>query len=684
MKETTMADVRWPRRTLTFPDTPSGAIDPTLEWLVTNGLGGFASGPVSGGLTRRYHGMLVAAQPPPLGRMVFVSALRTWLCLGDARVLIDHEDLGALAAVDGRPLHEFGLDGGLPRWRYEVGSVIVEKRVVMPHRRNTTCVIFKLLAADQPVRIECEPVLNVRPLESPLVEGSVPPLSAEVSADGVTVVVDNHLPRLRFFAQAGSVEWEVSARDATRVEFAEEVARGYHHVSELYASCRARLTFADGTAAMLLTTEADHQADVPVQEWLEQERQRRLTLLALPDTVADDFEAELTLAADQFVIAPVGHAPAASAVRTTGAYSRSVIAGYHWFTDWGRDTMISLDGLTLVSGRHAEAAEILRMFAGHVVDGLIPNLFPEGHRTGLYHTADATLWFFEAIHRYTERTRDQSVLADLLPTLVEILRCHRRGTLFGIGVDATDQLLVQGEPGYALTWMDAKMDGWVVTPRRGKAVEINALWYNALQLMAGWHEARGDQAEAAARRHEASLMRASFNARFWNPDTGHLFDVVDGEGGNDPACRPNQLFSMSLSHPVLDEERWPAVVSVVREKLLTPLGLRTLAPDEPGYQSQYTGALRSRDGAYHQGTVWPWLIGAYVDALLKVAPGDVAAGRAVLAQFPAHLSQAGVGSISEICDADGPHRPRGCIAQAWSVAEVLRAWRRTRPPMPGE
>jgi predicted glycogen debranching enzyme len=670
-------DVRWPRRTLTFPDTHDGSIDPTLEWLVTNGLGGFASALVSGGLTRRYHGMLIAAQPPPLGRMVFVSALRTWLCIGDVRVLIDHEDLGVLAAADTRALREFTLDGGLPQWRYEVGTVILEKHVVMPHRRNTTCVIFKLRAADQPVQLECEPVLSVRPLESPLAEGGPRPLSAEVTADGMVVVADSALPPLRFFAQAASVKWEVISRDATRVEFAEEVARGYHHVGALFAPCRACLSFDDGTAAIVLTTETDHQTDVLAQEWLEQEEQRRVALLEKAGTF-DDFEAELTLAADQFVIAPIGHAAAADAGRTSGTYSRSVIAGYHWFTDWGRDTMISLDGLTLVSGRHAEAAEILRMFGGHVVDGLIPNLFPEGHRVGLYHTADATLWFFEAIRRFTERTHDQTVLADLLPLLVEILECHRRGTLFGIGVDAADQLLMQGEAGYALTWMDARMDGWVVTPRRGKAVEINALWYNALQLMSGWLEARGDQAEADRCRREAALMRVSFNQRFWNRETGYLFDVVDGEGGQDAACRPNQLFAVSLSHPVLNEDRWPSVVAAAREKLLTPLGLRTLAPDEPGYQSQYSGDLRTRDGAYHQGTVWPWLIGAYVDALLKVAPDDVAAARAVLASFPAHLSQAGVGSISEICDADGPHLPRGCIAQAWSVAEVLRAWGRTR------
>jgi predicted glycogen debranching enzyme len=355
-----------------------------------------------------------------------------------------------------------------------------------------------------------------------------------------------------------------------------------------------------------------------------------------------------------------------------------VIAGYHWFTDWGRDTMISLEGLTLDTGRYREAGYILRTFAHHVRDGLIPNMFPDGSSEGLYHTADASLWFFHALSRYVRRTDDAKTRDAILPRLREIVDHHVRGTRFGIGMDPADGLLHQGAEGYQLTWMDAKVDDWVVTPRRGKAVEINALWYNAIRLLARWLAEQGDDAEAGRLTTLADRVRASFNARFWNPATGYLFDVVDGaDGTNDPACRPNQILAMTLDHPVLDETRWPAVLERVRAELLTPVGLRSLSPSHPDYKPRYFGNLRARDAAYHQGTVWGWLIGPFVDAWLRVHPGDAAGARRCLDGLVAHLDEYGVGSVAEIFDATPPYTPRGCIAQAWSVAELLRAWRRT-------
>jgi predicted glycogen debranching enzyme len=304
-------------------------------------------------------------------------------------------------------------------------------------------------------------------------------------------------------------------------------------------------------------------------------------------------------------------------------------------------------------------------------------MFPEGERLGLYHTADATLWFFHATEKYVAASGERATLRQLLPTFVDIAEHHIRGTLFGIGVDPQDGLLRQGAEGYQLTWMDAKVDGWVVTPRRGKAVEINALWYQALRLLAGWLAEEGDlvgshrYAEFAERAHE------SFNRRFWNDSAGYLFDVIDGEAGNDDACRPNQLFAISLPHAVLDPRRWEPVLEVVRSRLVTPVGLRSLAPGHPDYRSRYYGDLRTRDAAYHQGTVWGWLIGPYIDAWLKLRPGDSAGARAALMGFVPHLDQACVGSVSEIFDADAPYTPRGCIAQAWSVAELLRCWVKT-------
>jgi predicted glycogen debranching enzyme len=383
--------------------------------------------------------------------------------------------------------------------------------------------------------------------------------------------------------------------------------------------------------------------------------------------------AELVLAADQFVITPGG---------TAAFGGRTVIAGYHWFTDWGRDTMIALEGLMLVTGRHVEASSVLRTFVHHVRDGLIPNLFPEGEREGLYHSADATLWFFHAIDRYVEHSNDRLTLALLYPALEQIIDCHIKGTRFGIHVDEADGLLVQGAPGYQLTWMDAKVDDWVVTPRRGKAVEINALWYNALKLMERWASDRGEKVRASEEfGRRAASARESFNQRFWNDRGGYLYDVVDGEDTlADTKCRPNQILSIALPNPVLDHHRWKEVTDVVAAKLLTPVGLRSLAPGDPEFRPRYFGDLRARDSAYHQGTVWAWLAGPFLDAWLKVYPDDLAGARRVVDGFVAHLDEACIGSVSEVFDAEAPFTARGCISQAWSVAEVLRAWVKVKPP----
>jgi predicted glycogen debranching enzyme len=392
---------------------------------------------------------------------------------------------------------------------------------------------------------------------------------------------------------------------------------------------------------------------------------------------------ELVLAADQFLVKPAGRVEDAARAAASGDEARKVIAGYHWFTDWGRDTMISLEGLTLCTGRHAEAGYILRTFAKHIRDGLIPNLFPEGEKDGLYHTADATLWFFHALHRYLEATGDQTTLEGLLPKLVEIADYHVRGTRFGIGVDPADGLLRQGAEGYQLTWMDAKVGDWVVTPRRGKAVEISALWYNALRLLEGWLRAAERDEEADRWSDHAERARRSFNERFWYESGGYLYDVIDGENAPfDTACRPNQLLAISLDHPILDQSRWQPVLDVVRNKLLTPVGLRSLAPGHPDYKEKYYGDLRARDAAYHQGTVWAWLIGPYIDAWMKLHPQESPLAHELLHGFNSHIDEACVGSISEVFDAESPFHPRGCCAQAWSVAEVLRCLIKTHQEAP--
>ncbi len=456
--------------------------------------------------------------------------------------------------------------------------------------------------------------------------------------------------------------------------------RGYYSKGNLWSPGHFHLDLQKGQDVALVASSHSWETMLALkpEEAILAEKQRREHLISLAHPASrTGTAAELVLASDQFVIKPAGRKEDAARAQATGYELHSVIAGYHWFTDWGRDTMISLEGLTLTTGRYIEAGSIIRTFAYYIRDGLIPNMFPESEKQGLYHTADATLWFFHAIDRYLEITKDRAILQLLIPKLLDVVDHHIRGTRFNIKLDPSDGLLAQGQEGYQLTWMDAKVDDWVVTPRAGKAVEINALWYNALKLLETWvTEEQGSQAAAYLAEHAARTY-ASFNDRFWYSEGGYLYDVVDGRDGDDPACRPNQVLSISLSHPVLEPSRWDSVMNVVSERLLTPVGLRSLSRDHPDYKPTYSGDIRSRDAAYHQGTVWAWLIGPYIDAWLKLHPQDKAAARRFLLGFVTELEDAGIGFISEIFNAEEPHTPRGCIAQAWSVAEVLRCWVKT-------
>jgi predicted glycogen debranching enzyme len=425
------------------------------------------------------------------------------------------------------------------------------------------------------------------------------------------------------------------------------------------------------SVALVASTEPWELLELEAAQIIEAERQRLEKLLTIaPEKARTGMAAQLVLAADQFITFPGTRPEESVLARASGDEALTVIAGYHWFTDWGRDTMISLEGLTLCTGRHQEAREILLTFAHYVKDGLIPNHFPEGERTAIYNTVDATFWYFHALDRYYQATGDRETLQMLYPMLELVIDHHIKGTRFGIGVDPKDGLINAGAEGYALTWMDAKVGDWVVTPRRGKPVEIQALWYNALRLMATWGEDLGKSSEEFL----ALAQRAfdSFNARFWFEPGGYLFDVIDGEKGDDSSFRPNQVFSMSLRFPILAEAFWRAVLDCVAERLLTPVGLRSLDRDHEDYKPNYDGDLRNRDAAYHQGTVWAWLIGHFLDAWRRVYP-DAKNARALLLGFEEHLRDAGIGSISEIFDAEPPqYTSRGCIAQAWSVAEVLR------------
>jgi predicted glycogen debranching enzyme len=670
-----------PRRRVAVPaDAPDDALF-RREWLVCNGLGGYASGTIGGAPTRRYHGYLIAALANPAGRVMMLNSLVERVRLPDHT----RADLGWVGPtfVAGQPvmrterripLVDFELELGLPVWRYAGLGVAIERRLVVSYSQNTVVIAYRLLEGG-PIRLELRPALQFRGHDEP-VSIAVPeayPLHAMGAR--IELAAPAPLPPLRLHLTGERTSFVVEPMAVHDIAYATEESRGYASRGKLYSPGRFRAAISPGGEAALVASTEAWETILPIsaREAIAAEIQRRHRLLdAAPPAARQGAAAELVLAADAFVVRPAGRHEDHVRARIAGDEAWTVIAGYHWFTDWGRDTMISLEGLTLCTGRIAEAGSILRMFAHHIRDGLVPNLFPEGANEGLYHTADATLWFFHAIDRYLRASHDRRTLERLLPALVDIVEHHLRGTHFGIHVDPADGLLHQGAPGYQLTWMDAKAGDWVVTPRRGKAVEINALWYNALRLLEGWLTGVNDLATAARMQSAAERAYASFNRRFWNPERGHLFDVVDGEHGDDPACRPNQLFAISLANPVLAADYWKPVVDTVARELLTPVGLRSLSPQHPDFKPTYHGDLVTRDAAYHQGTVWSWLIGPYVDAVLRVHQEDVAGARHLLDGLVAHLGENCVGYVSEVFDAQRPYTPGGCVAQAWGVAELLR------------
>lgn len=643
------------------------------EWLVTNGLGGYASGSVAGVNTRRYHGLLVAALTPPVGRTVLVGGLMEWAGYGGRRYpLATHEyGDGTIDPQGFRHMEAFALDGMLPVWHFALGDALVEKRVWMIHGANTTYVRYRVERATRPVDLEVTPLVTYRDFHE-FVSGHGWQPHTEAGPQRLVVRAFDGAAPFRVvawggrFVPGGGWYWNFLHR--------EERARGLDDRSDLYAPGVFHAHLAGtGSFTLVLTAEPE---DTPESDFGEdsdralaagQDRQTRLLSRAGVGR-AHPVVQQLVLAADQFIVRR--RSPQGSALAGT-----TVIAGYHWFNDWGRDTMIALPGLTLSTRRREDAAEILRAFSRYIRDGLIPNNFPDraGAEPG-YNAADASLWYVLAVRAYREATGDDRLVDDLLPALRNILDHYTRGTRYGIGMDPTDGLLRAGEPGVSVTWMDARVAERVVTPRVGKPVEINALWYNALRTMAGLLATRDDVA-ARSYRALADRVHAAFRARFVRRDRRTLADVVDGPNGDDLTVRPNQILALSLPFPLLDGEAAAAVLNEVGKVLLTTYGLRSLAPDDPAYHGDYGGDPARRDAAYHQGPVWAWFAGAYAEAYARIH-GDPAQGLRFLCAFDHHLRDAGLGTVSEIFEGDPPHLPRGCIAQAWSVGEILRVWRK--------
>ena len=637
------------------------------EWLVTNGIGGFAAGTACETNTRRYHGLLIASLAPPVARTLMVAAVDMAVTYGSIEYrLATHEfGDGTFSPQGYLNLESFYLDHGMPVWRYAIADALLEKSLLMRPGHNTTLLGLRILRASGPLQLALTPLCTYRDYHSHG-RGGWTPILREITGGCEIEAFPGAQPYRLCCAGAtftADPDWYWNFRHRA------EASRGLEDTEDLYRPGRFTLPL-DPLEQATVVLSADSETPTAFAG-LRREIERRAAVLVdrLPAASPSGLR-QLALAADQFIV---------ERHRDGHAAGSSVIAGYPWFSDWSRDAMTALPGLTIATRRYEVAAAILRTFAAHVSDGMLPNRLPDGGGKPEYNTVDATLWFFHAIDQYT-RFCDSTLATELYPVLCDIIAWHRRGTRYGIHVDDVDGLLASGQDGVQLTWMDAKVGDWVVTPRIGKCVEVNALWYNALRTMEGLAGQLDKVDEAADYRNAAERVKRSFQ-RFWNQPRAALFDVIDGPDGDlgqdgrrcDGRMRPNQVFAVSLPHSPLKQTQQKAIVDACARQLLTSHGLRSLAPGEPGYVAHYTGGPRERDSAYHQGTVWAWLIGPFVDAHYRVY-GDAATARSFLDPLFLHLGSACLGSIGEIFDADSPHAARGCFAQAWSVAEVLRAW----------
>jgi predicted glycogen debranching enzyme len=599
------------------------------EWLETNGIGGFASSTENGMNTRRYHGLLVAALHPPVGRMVLLSKLEETVVMDGRRVeLGTNRYPGAVHPQGYRCLKEFRREPCATAV-FDVDGLELSKSVWMVQGENTTVIEYQ---ASRPCTLELAPLLAFRDYHSTAHENGVLNAAVEIRPGVARCSPYAGCPDL--YVTHNAAEVRATGGWYRNFEYAIEEERGLDFREDLFNPMVLAFDLKPGERAIVVASTEPRSTAQERPGWNVE--------------AADSFHRSLLRAADQFVVE-----------RGSG---KTIIAGYHWFSDWGRDTMIALPGLTLSAGRFEDARGILRAFAASVDRGMLPNRFPDAGEKPEYNTVDATLWFFEAVRAYVAHTGDVAfVRAELLDVLGEIVAWHEAGTRYGIQVD-DDGLLRAGEPGVQLTWMDSKIGDWVVTPRHGQPVEIQALWYNALRTMQ-------DLTGHAHYAELANRARGSFVRQFWNEEAGCLYDVVDG-GERDGSIRPNQILAVSLFHSILPPDLAARVVEAVERHLLTPYGLRSLAPSDPRYRGRYGGDPVSRDSAYHQGTVWPWLMGPYVTAFRKVH------GRSPdwMEPFRRFMAEEGGGQIPEVFDGDAPHRAGGCMVQAWSVAELLRCF----------
>ena len=639
------------------------------EWLVTNGLGGYAFGTIAGHLTRCYHGLLVAALQPPLGRTLLLAKLDETARYASTEFALftNRWADGTVAPAGYRNIERFHLEGMTPVWTFALADALLEKRVFMQSGSNTTYVLYRLVRANGPVKLSIKAIVDYSD-EHCVTLGRTDPMGVTPVERGLQVVAFRGATP--FYVLSDKAAASLTGDWYRNFDLAAEHARELADRSDHFFAGELRATIAPGESLTIVaSTEADTSLDGEVAFAKRQNKAVQLLAHFRAANAGSRFAPspcvqQLVLAADQFIAArPLDGEEDA----------KTIIAGYPWFNDWGRDTMIALPGLCLVTGRPAVARNILRTFSRFVSEGMLPNQFPRAGEAPVYNTVDATLWYFEAVSQYFEATRDSGLLHELFPVLSSIIDAHVRGTRYHIHVDPADGLLYAGEDGVQLTWMDAKVNGRVVTPRIGKPVEVNALWLNAVATMASF--ARALRLDASLFETLAARARTGF-ARFWNAEKNYCFDVIDSPGfpdGKDAALRPNQIFAVSLPETALSEEQQSAVVNVCARELLTPFGLRSLGPKEPAYQGRYAGNPEERDDAYHQGTVWGWLLGPFALAHLRVNRNPREAMFYLEPMF-GQIREAGLGTLGEIFDGDPPFTPNGCIAQAWTVGETLRAW----------
>lgn len=693
----------FPDETLRDRNALLGALE-RREWLLANGIGGYACGTAAGMLTRCYHGLLVAALDPPLGRTVLLTKLEETVETPDGRpydLSVNRWADGTVAPRGDRHLVRFEEDETRPVWTFACGAARLEKRLWMLAGRNATVVRYALHPESPPVSLTLRAIVDCRDHHGRTQAGHWTPdidwdlgasevsLRRQAAIDGEPAGgtdggtdggPDGETGCARIVAFPGAPPLYLHA-DRGRLLPARHWWHGFDLAVERYRGLDDRLdgfhaltiaaTLQPGQA-IAVTASADppntFPPDFDAAASLETCRSRDRQILhqwetSHPDraAIAPDWVRRLVLAADRFLVdrpLPDG---------TTG---KTAIAGYPWFGDWGRDTAIALPGLAIATGRYDDARTVLLAWARYVDGGLLPNRFPDGGNPPDYNSVDASLWYFEALRAYEAATGDLLLLRDLFPVLADIADWYCRGTRYGIGRDSSDGLLRAGEPGLQLTWMDVKVDGWTPTPRTGKPVEVNALWCRALAMLAQTARRLGIYSAPYERLHEAAI--AGFE-RFWNPELGYCYDVLDGPDGDDPTLRPNQIFAVSLGGNLLPRDRQQQVVAACEARLRTPCGLRSLDPGHPDYCGRYGGSPRDRDGAYHQGPVWGWLMGPFALARWR-AFGDREGALADLADLAARLDDGCAGTLGEIFDGDPPHAGRGCFAQAWTVAETLRAW----------